>query len=205
MVASSGKSYDSKEKKEDVIEVDYSSPLRFPSWIGVLLVYTGYSLVLTVFPQYALDNLGYSESITGNILLFRGISVTVAFLVMQKVRAWQKGVGPIILSQVVFALLTFLLLAFKSIPAYALLFALYGAVFALSYNLSIFHGAEGAKERHKRMVIHEVLLTIGTIVGSLVGGFVYQFFSFKTLVLTITVISLFTVVFESLVLVIKRK
>ena len=205
LVASSGKSYDSKEKKEDVIEVDYSSPLRFPSWIGVLLVYTGYSLVLTVFPQYALDNLGYSESITGNILLFRGISVTVAFLVMQKVRAWQKGVGPIILSQVVFALLTFLLLAFKSITAYALLFALYGAVFALSYNLSIFHGAEGAKERHKRMVIHEVLLTIGTIVGSLVGGFVYQFFSFKTLVLTITVISLFTVVFESLVLVIKRK
>ena len=205
LVASSGKSYDSKEKKEDVIEVDYSSPLRFPSWIGVLLVYTGYSLVLTVFPQYALDNLEYSESITGNILLFRGISVTVAFLVMQKVRAWQKGVGPIILSQVVFALLTFLLLAFKSIPAYALLFALYGAVFALSYNLSIFHGAEGAKERHKRMVIHEVLLTIGTIVGSLVGGFVYQFFSFKTLVLTITVISLFTVVFESLVLVIKRK
>ena len=205
LVASSGKSYDSKEKKEDVIEVDYSSPLRFPSWIGVLLVYTGYSLVLTVFPQYALDNLGYSESITGNILLFRGISVTVAFLVMQKVRAWQKGVGPIILSQVVFALLTFLLLAFKSIPAYALLFALYGAVFALSYNLSIFHGAEGAKERHKRMVIHEVLLTIGTIVGSLVGGFVYQFFSFKTLVLTITVISLFTVVFESLVLAIKRK
>ena len=205
LVASSGKSYDSKEKKEDVIEVDYSSPLRFPSWIGVLLVYTGYSLVLTVFPQYALDNLGYSESITGNILLFRGISVTVAFLVMQKVRAWQKGVGPIILSQVVFALLTFLLLAFKSIPAHALLFALYGAVFALSYNLSIFHGAEGAKERHKRMVIHEVLLTIGTIVGSLVGGFVYQYFSFKTLVLTITVISLFTVVFESLVLAIKRK
>ena len=205
LVASSGKSYDSKEKKENVIEVDNSSPLRFPSWIGVLLVYTGYSLVLTVFPQYALDNLGYSESITGNILLFRGISVTVAFLVMQKVRAWQKGVGPIILSQVVFALLTFLLLAFKSIPAYALLFALYGAVFALSYNLSIFHGAEGAKERPKRMVIHEVLLTIGTIVGSLVGGFVYQFFSFKTLVLTITVISLFTVVFESLVLVIKRK
>ena len=198
-------SYDSKAKKVDVIEVDNSSPLRFPSWIGVLLVYTGYSLVLTVFPQYALDNLGYSESITGNILLFRGISVTIAFLIMQKVRAWQKGVGPIILSQVVFALLTFLLLAFKSIPAYAVLFALYGAVFALSYNLSIFHGAKGAKERHKRMVIHEVLLTIGTIVGSLVGGFVYQYFSFKTLVLTITIISLITVIVESLVLAIKRK
>ena len=205
LVALSGKSYDSKDKKEDVIEVDNSSPLRFPSWIGVLLVYTGYSLVLTVFPQYALDNLGYSKSITGNILLFRGISVTIAFLIMQKVRAWQKGVGPIILSQVVFALLTFLLLAFKSIPAYAVLFALYGAVFALSYNLSIFHGAEGAKERHKRMVIHEVLLTIGTIVGSLVGGFVYQYFSFKTLVLTITIISLITVIVESLVLAIKRK
>lgn len=205
LVALSGRSYDSKEKKEEVIEIDNSSPLRFPSWIGVLLVYTGYSLVLTVFPQYALDNLGYSESITGNILLFRGISVTIAFLVMQKNRAWQKGVGPILLSQSLFALLTFLILAFKSIPAYAVLFALYGGVFALSYNLSIFHGAEGAKERHKRMVIHEVLLTIGTIVGSLVGGFVYQYFSFKTLVLTITVISLSTVVTEYFVVFIKRK
>ena len=205
LVALSGRSYDSKKEKEEIVSEDHSSPLRFPSWAGVLLVYTGYSLVLTVFPQYAMDTLGYSESVTGNILLFRGISVTIAFLIMEKARVWQKGVGPILGSQAFFAILTFLMLFLRSVAAFAILFALYGFVFALSYDLSIFHGAEGAKDRHKRMVIHEVLLTIGTIVGSLVGGFVYQFFSFKTLVLTITVISLFTVVFESLVLVIKRK
>ena len=160
---------------------------------------------MTVFPQYALDNLGYSESITGNILLFRGVSVTIAFLIMQKVRLWQKGVAPILISQLLFSLLTFLMLSFTSIPAFALLFALYGAVFALSYNLSIFHGAEGAKDRHKRMVIHEVLLTLGTIIGSLVGGYVYQYFSFRTLVLTISIVSLFSVVIESLSLIANRK
>ena len=204
LVALSGKSYDEKGGKEEVITEDHSSPLRFPSWAGVLLVYTGYSLVLTVFPQDALDNLGYSESVTGNILLFRGISVTIAFLIMQKVRGWQKGVTPILLSQALFALLTFLMLCVHSIPSFALLFALYGAVFALSYNLSIFHGAEGAKERHKRMVIHEVLLTIGTILGSLIGGFVYQYFSFRTLVLTITLVSVVVVVIESMTLLIRR-
>lgn len=205
LVGLAGKSYDSGEMKEKAIIEDHSSPLRFPSWAGVFLVYTGYSLVLTVFPQYALDNLGYSESITGNILLFRGVSVTIAFLIMQKVRLWQKGVAPILISQLLFSLLTFLMLSFTSIPAFALLFALYGAVFALSYNLSIFHGAEGAKDRHKRMVIHEVLLTLGTIIGSLVGGYVYQYFSFRTLVLTISIVSLFSVVIESLSLIANRK
>ena len=205
LVALSGRSYDSKKEKEEIVSEDHSSPLRFPSWAGVLLVYTGYSLVLTVFPQYAMDTLGYSESVTGNILLFRGISVTIAFLIMQKARVWQKGVGPILGSQAFFAILTFLMLFLRSIAAFAILFALYGFVFALSYDLSIFHGAEGAKDRHKRMVIHEVLLTIGTIIGSLVGGFVYQYFSFKTLVLTISILSMVIVVIEALALSIKRE
>ena len=205
LVALSGRSYDSKKEKEAIVSEDHSSPLRFPSWAGVLLVYTGYSLVLTVFPQYAMDTLGYSESVTGNILLFRGISVTIAFLIMQKARVWQKGVGPILGSQAFFAILTFLMLFLRSIAAFAILFALYGFVFALSYDLSIFHGAEGAKDRHKRMVIHEVLLTLGTIIGSLVGGFVYQYFSFKSLVLTISILSMVIVVIEALALSIKRK
>lgn len=205
LVALSGRSYDSKKEKEEIVSEDHSSPLRFPSWAGVLLVYTGYSLVLTVFPQYAMDTLGYSESVTGNILLFRGISVTIAFLIMQKARVWQKGVGPILGSQAFFAILTFLMLFLRSVAAFAILFALYGFVFALSYDLSIFHGAEGAKDRHKRMVIHEVLLTLGTIIGSLVGGFVYQYFSFKTLVLTISILSVVIVVIEALALFIKRE
>ena len=205
LVALSGRSYDSKKEKEEIVSEDHSSPLRFPSWAGVLLVYTGYSLVLTVFPQYAMDTLGYSESVTGNILLFRGISVTIAFLIMQKARVWQKGVGPILGSQAFSAILTFLMLFLRSIAAFAILFALYGFVFALSYDLSIFHGAEGAKDRHKRMVIHEVLLTIGTIIGSLVGGFVYQYFSFKTLVLTISILSMVIVIIEALALSIKRE
>lgn len=205
LVALSGRSFDSKKEKEEIVSEDHSSPLRFPSWAGVLLVYTGYSLVLTVFPQYAMDTLGYSESVTGNILLFRGISVTIAFLIMQKARVWQKGVGPILGSQAFFAILTFLMLFLRSIAAFAILFALYGFVFALSYDLSIFHGAEGAKDRHKRMVIHEVLLTLGTIIGSLVGGFVYQYFSFKTLVLTISILSVVIVVIEALALFIKRE
>ena len=205
LVALSGRSYDSKKEKEEIVSEDHSSPLRFPSWAGVLLVYTGYSLVLTVFPQYAMDTLGYSESVTGNILLFRGISVTIAFLIMQKARVWQKGVGPILGSQAFFAILTFLMLFLRSVAAFAILFALYGFVFALSYDLSIFHGAEGAKDRHKRMVIHEVLLTLGTIIGSLVGGFVYQYFSFKSLVLTISILSMVIVVIEALALSIKRE
>ena len=185
-----------KEKKEETKMQDNSSPLRFPSWVGVLLVYTGYSLVLTVFPQYALDALGVSEGVTGNILLFRGLSVTAAFLIMEKWRVWQKGLLPILLSQLLFSILTLLMAWTRSTISFAIIFALYGAVFALSYNLSIFHGAEGAPDRHRRMVIHEVLLTVGTIVGSLIGGYVYQYFSFTTLVYIIFAVSALTFLSE---------
>ena len=67
---------------------------------------------------------------------------------------------------------------------------------ATPYDLSIFHGAEGAMNRHRRMVIHEVLLTIGTIAGSLVGGFVYQYFSFFSLVLVIAATAFVSLIAE---------
>lgn len=194
----SGKGYDEKKEEETRECEDHSSPLRFLSWAGVFLVYTGYSLVLTVFPQYALDYLGYSESMTGNMLLFRGLSVTVSFLILQRFKSWQKGMAPILFSQVLFIALTLLMTQARSFLSFVMIFVFYGVVFALSYDLSIFHGAEGAVDRHKRMVIHEVLLTAGTIAGSLVGGYVYQYYSFQTLVCLIAIVSSIALISEFL-------
>ena len=49
------------------------------------------------------------------------------------------------------------------------------------------------------MVIHEVLLTIGTIAGSLVGGFVYQYFSFFSLVLVIAATAFVSLIAEGVI------
>ena len=50
----------------------------------------------------------------------------------------------------------------------------------MAYSFSIFHGASGSINRSHRMLIHEVLLTIGTVLGSVVGGTIYQYVDFDT-------------------------
>jgi predicted MFS family arabinose efflux permease len=49
----------------------------------------------------------------------------------------------------------------------------------------MFHGASGSINRSHRMIIHEVLLTIGTILGAVGGGYIYEKLSFSRLLLVV--------------------
>lgn len=181
------------EKKSDVDEGvsdcnKEPSMLRYPSWGVIFAVYTGYSMLMVVFPQYGLDTLNFSSALCGRLLFYRGIAVAFFFVVLSRVKWWQKGRWPIMLSSLCFSLLTLLFIFFKTRISLAFLFVLYGAVFALSYNLSIFHSAQGDGNRHMRMVIHEVLITAGTTFGSFVGSYIYQYMSFNALVIMVSII-----------------
>jgi DHA1 family multidrug resistance protein-like MFS transporter/DHA1 family quinolone resistance protein-like MFS transporter len=55
-----------------------------------------------------------------------------------------------------------------------------GALRALSYNNSLFHGVSGSINRTGRMAVHESLLAAGLIFGSSLGGLLYENFSMAT-------------------------
>jgi DHA1 family multidrug resistance protein-like MFS transporter/DHA1 family quinolone resistance protein-like MFS transporter len=57
---------------------------------------------------------------------------------------------------------------------FSLFLALFGFLFALSYNNSLFHGVSGSIQRSTRMAVHEGLLTAGVVCGSSIGGILYQ-------------------------------
>lgn len=177
---------------------DSVSPWRFISWTGVFLVYAGYSLFITVMPQYAMDFLSFTESQTGNLLLARGLAVCLSFLILSKFTAWQKSKAAIYLSQAAFAVLIVVLMFLHTMGQFTFIFILLGMTFALSYDLSIYHSAQGEEGRHLRMTIHEALLTAGTMGGSLLGGFVYQYYSFAVLVIAIAVVTVTALLFEIL-------
>ncbi len=162
------------------------SPYRFLSWLGIFIIYTGYSMVIVVFPQYGLDTLGFSAAVSGRLLFLRGVAVCVAFLLLKKYTFWQKGKGAIIFMLSAFTALTYMFNIVRSEVMLSVIFIVYGFIFALGYDLSIFHSAEGGGKRHMRMVIHEVLITAGTTFGSLAGSLIYEYFSFSSLVLFVT-------------------
>ena len=87
-----------------------------------------------------------------------------------------------------FTALTYMFNMVRSEALLSIIFVVYGFIFALGYDLSIFHSAEGGGKRHMRMVIHEVLITAGTTFGSFTGSLVYEYLSFSALVTSVTAI-----------------
>lgn len=176
--------------------VDQSTPLRFYSWAGIVTLYTGMSIVMTIFPLYAQDTLAISESTTGLLLLFRGMSTCVGFYLLGRFHFWHFKRRYIFTVQIAFGLLCLVAMGFSSPVPYALFFVLFGFLFALAYTQSMFHGVSGAVHRSRRMVIHEVLLTVGTILGAVGGGAIYEHLSFSSVLAVCGVVALVVVAVE---------
>lgn len=166
-------------------KVDQSTPLRFYAWAGIIALYSGMSVILTIFPLYAQDELGISESQTGLLLLIRGVATCLSFLALGRLEFWHFKKRYIFLVQILFALFCLLAAGFTSPIPYAFFFLVFGFLFAFAYDQSMFHGASGSINRSHRMIIHEVLLTIGTILGAVGGGYIYEKLSFSKLLLVV--------------------
>jgi len=187
--------------------IDQSTPLRFLSWAGVLTVYAALAVILTIFPLHALDNLPFSESAVGLLLLVRGLATVGMFVVMGKTSWWHFKRTLVIIIQILVVGICLLGTLSFSFFHYILFFFVFGMLFAMMYSFSIFHGASGSIHRSKRMLIHEMLLTIGTIVGSIVGGTVYQYLDFTRVLYACSVLVAIPIIIALLrnLLSIKRK
>jgi len=177
---------------------DQSTPLRFYCWVGVVLVYTGMSVIQTIFPLYAMDVLTISEVTIGALLMVRGVATCLMFLVLSQTDFWQFKKSVILLVQLGFALLCFWGMTIHSLVLFALFFFCFGIIFAFSYCLSMFHGVSGCVNKAKRMTIHEVLLTIGQIIGAVLGGVIYERFSFSRILLLIGTVTFVVLLVETL-------
>lgn len=154
--------------------------LRFLCWAGVVPMYYALSIVQTVFPQYAQDFLQVPESWTGFLLLLCGIATCIAFLYLGRYHWWQFKLPLILGVQCMLIVLCLIGLEIPSLMGYCLFFFMFGLVFASTYTMSMFHGVSGSRYRSRRMMIHEVLLTVGTILGASVGGMIYGRFGYRT-------------------------
>jgi Arabinose efflux permease len=190
-----------KGEREHISEmgeaVDHSTPLRFYSWIAVGYAYIIISVLSNVFPLHAAAS-GIDTGIVGFLLVARGMGTFLGFIVLGRVSFWQFKFGLILLSQFLLAL-SALAIAFVSyVPLLAVLFFAMGLLLALMYDFSIFHSASGAIDRGSRMVIHEVVLNVGAVFGSLFGGGMLTFFGFRELMLILSLLFLITVPVEAL-------
>lgn len=166
------------KRKQQEATIDQSTPLRYVSWIGNLTLYIALAVVLTIFPLYALDALPFSKSSVGVLLFIRGISTVLFFYILGITSWWHFNKKAIFLTLISFSILALIATTISSFIGYALFFIIFGALFATMYTFSIFHGVSGSLHRSQRMLIHEAILTVGTVIGSTLGGTLYQQYGF---------------------------
>lgn len=172
-------------KEVSSTEEDHSTPLRFDSYAAVFLVYSALSVVLNIFPLYTKEVLHMSESVNGILLLIRGFSTCFAFIYFGSTSWWQFRLRYIIGAEAAFIVLLLVFAGQTSAWALALFMAVFGVIFSLCYNFSIFHAASGAVDRGKRMMIHECVLTLGQVIGVSIGGSIYDTLGFRNVLMTL--------------------
>jgi len=162
---------------------DRSTPLRYPAWIGLFAAYVILGITMSIFPLYLREEIGFPETRIGALLLLRALSSTGTFVLLARLSFWQFNTRLMIAGQAAIIPAAALLAFARSLPALSLVLAVFGALFALSYNNSLFHGVTGSIRRATRMAVHEGLLTAGMVTGSAIGGVLYQPGSFLRVVL----------------------
>jgi MFS family permease len=153
---------------------EQSTPLRFPAWIGVLTTYTTIGVIVNIFPLYALNALEISKRSVGLIMQNRALFGTIGFVIMGRTTFWHFRPAQMLVGQVVLIITIMLLTTAHTSLIIGSLFSCIGFFMAVSYFNSMFHGVSGSVNRSGRMAIHESLISSGLILGSVIGGLIYQ-------------------------------
>jgi DHA1 family multidrug resistance protein-like MFS transporter len=156
---------------------DRSTALRYPAWIGVFLIYALIAVFFNIFPLYGRDVLGFSEATIGFILLIRAAAMSFGFWLFSRLTFWHFR--PILIPLALFSgFVVDLAFIFIGSPlGFCLGLTAAGLIQAALYGGSIFYGASGAPDRDSRVTVHESMLTLGQILGTLIAGAMYQLFS----------------------------
>lgn len=183
---------------------DNSTFLRYYSWIGVFVGYIVLGAISNIFPIYAKEELLYSESVIGILLSLRGIISFFMFYLLTKTKFWHFKRYMIIGVQFFIAILLLVSKSFSSIISLSIFFVSFGILFPVVYVMSLFHGASGAINRTKRMIIHEVLLSFGVVFGSIVGGALYDYYSYSQMMVIFFIFILTAVIIEIVICIIRN-
>lgn len=190
-----------KGESESPSDCNGVSYLRYFSWCGNFLNYICYSLLITIFPLYTLESLGFSEALSGALLLFRGMATCFSFLLCSRLHFWQHNSPVVLFPQGSLSLLLIVLSHLSSPSSFALFFIVFGFVFAFLYEMSIFHGASGTSRRERSMVIHEVLLNVGMVLGASLGGIIYERYSFSAILHVLSALIFTAFVIEVIIMI----
>lgn len=165
--------------RQDFEGHDESTPLRFPAWVGLATTYIAMGVLLNIFPVFARDHTSLTKGEIGFVLLMRALVSTGVFVFLGRTSFWQHKRSVMFAGQIGLVLAVVSMLLMKRLEGFVIGAALFGVVMAFNYDASIFHGVSGTTSRARRMSVHESTSTAGVVIGSIMGGWLYEVVSMR--------------------------
>jgi len=150
------------------------SSLRYSARMAVGASYFFSGCLMFIFPAWAKDTLGFSESLTGGLLLARMAFASLGFLAWGRWTFWHHRVWPMAVGLLASTGLILLFPLGHEPWQFLVLFATAGLLFSFLYSYALFHGVSGSRNRERSMTLHEAMLNIGLFLGTVLGGWVSQ-------------------------------
>jgi MFS family permease len=155
----------------DDVNLDGVATFRPLARIALLLSYMVMGIFRYQLPSLALV-LKIRTGLVGAVMMSLGVAMAASFYLLGRTHRWHYRFSVFFGAQVVMACSVLSLILIRTWWQMALCVVVGGICVGVTYTSNLFYGVSGGQKRARLMIIHEVLLSVGTIIGSSGGGWV---------------------------------
>jgi MFS family permease len=164
---------------DEIIEVepthDRLVSFLWISRIGLLSGVICSILVRVQLPLLLTLELGFRKYQFGFLITAMACATLLVHLVNRRVSAWHYRRGVFVLLSASFPASMIIILYSDELWAFMVAAILTGFGFAFLFSSHLFYGTEGSRSRSARMSVHEIIMGLGMVAGSVGGGYLGEY------------------------------
>jgi MFS family permease len=142
-------------------------------WMSRVALFCAWASFAVLRSQYALlfKGLGYSEGQFGAFMTTLALCNFVTLLAGGRWSFWHFRAGLLFVAQAMILVALLTVIYGRTLAVLFLSPVVLGVAFGFAYSSHLFYGTSASRKRSVRMVIHEVVISLGITIGSGVGGY----------------------------------
>jgi len=153
---------------------------RWMSRIALVTVFACVGLMKTQLALLFTMELGFSKSQFGTVTAIMWLITCLVFFTASRTHIWHYRIVPLILAQLSVLLSMLMIIECSPPTAFFVVAVLMGLGQAFIYISHQFYAASQSTKRSGSMALHEILLSVGQIMGFVAGGYLADFFGRRT-------------------------
>lgn len=146
---------------------------RWMSRVALFCSWATYSIVRTQFALRFVD-LGYSESLFGVYVTTFALCNFLALIAAGRWAFWHFKAVYLLGAQLMFLPAALMIVYGRTLVVFYSSSVILGLAFGFAYSSHLYYGASTSRKRSVRMVIHELVISVGIAVGSGTGGYLAE-------------------------------